>query len=165
MNYRIPTFAGLLLTSLGFLLMAQWDLELSDPELTIHLALTGLGFGLLIAPIGLAATESVGEDNRGTAAALITANRMVGMTLGLAALTAWGSGRFVGLVGGFRFPLQLQGETGAQYQERIVQYEAQVEGAGMTVFNEFFVIAIVVCLVALVPVALMDWRRGRPLPT
>ncbi len=165
MNYRVPTFAGLLLTSLGFLLMAQWDLQLSDPELTIHLALTGMGFGLLIAPIGLAATESVGEDNRGTAAAFITANRMVGMTLGLAALTAWGSGRFVGLVDGFRFPLQLQGETGAQYTERLVQYEAQVEGAGMNVFNEFFVIAMVVCLIALVPVALMDWRRGRPLPT
>ncbi len=87
------------------------------------------------------------------------------MTLGLAALTAWGSGRFVGLVDGFRFPLQLQGETGAQYTERLVQYEAQVEGAGMNVFNEFFVIAMVVCLIALVPVALMDWRRGRPLPT
>ena len=164
MNYRVPTFAGLLLASLGFLLMAQWDLQLSDPELTIHLAITGLGFGLLIAPIGLAATESVGEENRGTAAAFITANRMVGMTIGLAALTAWGSGRFVGLVAGFRFPLQLQGETGAQYQERLVQYEAQVEGAGMTVFNEFFVIAMAVCLIALVPVALMDWRRGRALP-
>ena len=86
------------------------------------------------------------------------------MTIGLAALTAWGSGRFVGLVGRFRFPLQLQGETGAQYQERLVQYEAQVEGAGMTGFNEFFVIAMAVCLIALVPVALMDWRRGRPLP-
>ncbi len=87
------------------------------------------------------------------------------MTLGLAALTACGSGRFVGLVGGFRFPLQLQGETGAQYQERLVQYEAQIEGAGMTVFNEFFVVAMVICLIALVPVALMDWHRGRPLPT
>ena len=161
LDYRVPALLGLSLASLGFGLMSQWDTQISDPKLTVHLAICGLGFGLLIAPIALAATESVGEGNRGTAAAMITANRMVGMTLGLAALTAWGSDRFVGLVAGLRFPFPLQGETARALEQRVAQYEEQVQGAGMTVFNEFFLIAMSVCLIAMVSATLMAWHRGR----
>jgi hypothetical protein len=160
LDYRAPALLGLLFAALAFWLMSGWDVRIGDPLLSVHLALAGMGFGLLIAPIALAATESAGEENRGTAAAMVTANRMVGMTLGLAALTAWGSDRFVGLVADFRLPLRLSGEAPAQFLERQAQYQEQVQLAGMTVFNEFFLIAMSVCLIAMVPAALMAWRRN-----
>ena len=163
LDYRVPAFLGLAFASLGFSLMSGWDAGIADPMLSFHLAVAGVGFGLLIAPIALAATESVGEENRGTAAAVVTANRMVGMTLGLAALTAWGSDRFIGLIAGYDFPFRLRGEEAARFEDRVAEYQAQVEGAGMTVFNEFFLIAMSLCLIAMVPAALMAWRRTRPL--
>ena len=162
-DYRAPAAAGLVLAGLGFALMAGWDQEVRDPWLTLHLAIAGFGFGLLIAPIALAATDSVAEGNRGAAAGLVTAMRIVGMTLGLAALTAWGTDRFVGLAGHIQLPLPMAGETSAELQQRMAAFDAEITTAGVTIFNEFFYIAAAICLVALVPTAWMAWSRlSRP---
>ena len=163
MDYRVPAVLGLALVALGFAFMSGWDTQIADPALTLHLATSGLGFGLLIAPIALAATDSVGERHRGTAAALVTAARMVGMTLGLAALTAWGSSRFQELVVGIRLPLPRTGEAAAQTQQRVFEFDAQLTEAGMTLFSEFFLIAMAVSLLALLPAGLMAWQRSRVL--
>ena len=155
MDYRVPALIGLALTALGYLFISGWELEVGDPALTIHLATAGFGFGLLIAPIALAATEFVGEENRGTAAAMVTATRLVGMTFGLAALTAWGTDRFQGFVAGIRLPFAMAGETAAQAQQRVVGFETQLKDAGMALFNEFFLIAMALCLIALLPATLL----------
>ena len=159
LDVRFPALLGLVLAAVGFLLMGSWHVEIADPALTLHLAITGMGFGLLITPIALAATETVGEENRGTAAATVSATRMVGMTFGLAALTAWGSERFVGLAPSAQWPFQLSGETAGQFQQRMLDYDGQLRDAGMTLFSEFFLIAAGVCLIGLVPAAMMAWRR------
>ena len=161
LDYRVPTIAGLVLAALGFGFMSRWDLEVADPAMTLHLLTAGLGFGLVIAPIALAATNSVDVGLRGTAAGLITAMRMVGMTLGLATLTAWGTDRFQGLVAGIRLPFPLPGETAEQAQQRIAEFDAGLSDAGLTLFNDFFLVAMGVCLVAIIPATLMVWRRGR----
>ena len=164
MDYRVPTALGLVLAGLGSLLMSGWDADVADPGMTVHLAVAGLGFGLVIAPIALAAINSVSEADRGAAAGLITAMRMVGMTLGLAALTAWGADRFQGMVAGLRLPLQLPNETAAQTEQRIAEFEAELSGAGVSLFQDFFLVAMGVCLIALVPAAMMAWRGGNPPP-
>ena len=157
-DYRLPAVVGLLLCALGFWLMSGWGLDIADPWMTAHLATAGFGFGLLIAPIALAATNSVSDDARGAAAALITTMRVVGMTLGVAALTAWGTGRFDALVAGIGAPFALPEETAEQAQERIAGVQQQLSDAGLTLFSDFFVVAAVLCLVALVPAAFMAWR-------
>ena len=159
LDYRLPTIVGLALTALGFGLMSRWDLQVADPGMTVHLATAGLGFGLLIAPIALAATNSVSVSDRGAAAGLITATRMVGMTLGLAALTAWGTGRFQGLVSGLALPFQ--GGTAEQVQQQALEFETGLTDAGLTLFSDFFLVAMTVCLVAMLPAALMVWSRRR----
>ena len=157
LDYRAPTILGLALSALGFWFMSRWDAQIADPTMTIHLATAGLGFGLVIAPIALAATNSARVEFRGTAAGVITAMRMVGMTLGLATLTAWGAGRFQDLVAGAQlFPME--GETVAQAQER---FGLHVTNAGLSLFSNFFLIAMCVCLAAIAPAAFMVWRRGR----
>ena len=162
MDYRIPAVGGLVLVALGYGLMSTWGLDIGEPSLTIHLALAGLGFGLLIAPIALGGTEPVGHEDRGAAAGLITAMRLLGMTFGLAAITAWGSQRFSVLVSGISLPLPAAGEAREVTEARVSEFQETVSGIGMDLFVEFFIIAMVVSVLAIVPTALMVWsRRGR----
>ena len=159
MDLRIPSVAGLLLVAIGFGLMSTWGLNIADPIMALHLATVGLGFGLLIAPIALVATESVDVGLRGAASGVVTAMRIVGMTFGLATLTAWGTGRFQQLVVGLELPFPVQGETSEQTQARIAEFESHLTDAGLTLFNDFFVIAMAVALIAIVPALFMVWRR------
>ena len=161
-DYRLPAALGLLLCALGFGLMSGWGLGIADPWMTVHLATAGFGFGLLIAPIALSGVNSVGDDMRGAAAALITTMRVVGMTLGIAALTAWGTGRFDALVAGISAPFALPGETPEQAQERIAGMQRQLADAGLTLFSDFFIVAAALCMLALLPVAFMAWRGRTP---
>ena len=141
--------------------MSGWGVNVNEPWLTTHLAITGLGFGLLIAPITLAATESVGDQDRGAAAATVTASRMVGMTLGLAALTGWGSGRFQNLAPATAWPFQLAGETALELQKRLLDYDSHLTEAAMTLFKEFFLVAAALCVAGLIPCAFIGWRQKR----
>ena len=153
---RIPTFIGLLLSAIGYLLMSSWGTETADPGLTLHLIVTGFGFGLLIVPIALAGTESVGEENRGAAASIVTAMRILGMTLGLATITAWGNVRFQILASDLTLPIENPGETTIQTEN----FNSALNNVGMTLFSEFFLIASCICLLGLLPTLLMAWNRN-----
>jgi MFS family permease len=148
---RVPTVAGLGLAAIGFFLISQWAADIRDPLLTTHLALTGLGFGLVISPILVAAVNAGGEAYRGTAAALITVARMLGMTLGLAALSGWGIGYFELLTADLTLPIPgfepLPGAplmTAAEYQEGVT-------GASLAVFSRFFLVGAAASAAAVVP--------------
>ena len=154
-DLRVPAAAGLIIAAIGYWLVSGWDLDIAEPELTLHLLVVGFGFGLLIVPIALAGTETVGEDIRATAASMVTAMRIVGMTFGLAALTAWGVARFDVLAADIRLPLAEATQTRADAQAQVDQFTERVQDAGMALFQEFFIIAAVVCLVAVVPAVLM----------
>ena len=54
----------------------------------------GIGFGLVIAPIGTAVINAAPEDQRGIASSLVIVLRLMGMSVGLSGLTAWGLYRF-----------------------------------------------------------------------
>ena len=56
--------------------------------------LLGVGFGLVIAPIGTAVINAAPEAQRGIASSLVIVLRLIGMSVGLAALTAWGLAQF-----------------------------------------------------------------------
>jgi len=145
---RPVALAGLALCCAGFLSMSRWQLDVQDPWMTVHLVLTGLGFGLLVAPVAERALFRVLDGERGAASAALTVARMVGMTAGLAALTAWGTVRFDGLVAGLP-PFS----TDPAVQEQISLAASE---AGLTVFRGFFVAAAVICAIALAPVLAMS---------
>ena len=163
-DLRVPAAAGLIFAAIGYWLVSGWDLDIAEPELTLHLLVVGFGFGLLIVPIALAGTETVGEDIRATAASMVTALRIVGMTFGLAALTAWGVARFDVLAADIRLPLAEATQTRGEAQAQLDQFTERIQDAGMALFQEFFIIAAVVCLLAVVPTVLMIVKRtaGKP---
>ena len=72
-DLRVPAATGLVFAAVGYWLVSGWGLDIGEPDLTLHLLVVGFGFGLLIVPIALAGTETVGEDIRATAASMVTA--------------------------------------------------------------------------------------------
>lgn len=148
LGYRIPTALGLVLAAVSFFLMQGWDTSLADPDLTIHLVIGGFGFGLVIAPIAAAAVDSAPTEHRGSASGLLTVMRLMGMTVGLAAIAAWGTDRFDFLVRGIDLSF-----TDPDYVSHVSQ-------AGLTVFRGFFIVALVVSLAALLPTFFMKRPGG-----
>ena len=148
---RMPTIVGLLLAALGFWLMSTWDAGIDDPRLTLHLVVGGFGFGLVIAPLVLSAVDAAEDHYRGTAAAWVTVARMLGMTLGLAALSAWGMGEFQVLTASLEFPLPMANEASSAYDARVAAYQDGVTGASFEVFSAFFRAGAVLCLAAVLP--------------
>jgi MFS family permease len=89
------TGAGMLLSALGFVLMAQWgETSLEHLHTTGTLLLCGFGFGLALAPVNAALLAATADDVHGVAAALVVVARMIGMLVGVSALTAIGLRRF-----------------------------------------------------------------------
>ena len=111
-------------------------------------------------PIMTGALNAAGRDYQATAASLVVVARMMGMTLGLAALAAWGVEHFQGLTQGLEFPLQQVGETAAGVEARVIEYNAGLSDAGLTLFSKFFRVAGAVALVAILPALAMV--EGRP---
>jgi EmrB/QacA subfamily drug resistance transporter len=92
--YRLPTVTGLLLMSLGFYLMNTWSAAVTYGQMAFHLMIAGLGFGLVIAPVGTAVINAVQSHLRGVASGIVLIFRLMGMSVGLSSLTAWGLYRF-----------------------------------------------------------------------
>ncbi len=158
---RTVTVAGLALTALGLFLVSTWPVSIAEPQLTLHLAIAGSGFGLVIAPIATRALNAVSINYRGTAASLVVVARMLGMTLGLAALSAWGVEHFQVLTAGLEFPVPMPGESAEAAQERLMKYNAELTAAGLSLFHNFLRVAATVSLVAIVPALSMRDRRVR----
>ena len=157
---RPVVVVGLGLVALGLLLASTWDLNVGEPELTLHLAAAGLGFGLVISPIMTRALSAVTEDYHATAASLVVVARMMGMTLGLAALAAWGVEHFQTLTTGLESPVIERGETMEAYQSRVTEYFARLATAGLALFHNFLRVAGGVALAAVLPALAM--RAERP---
>ncbi len=99
LSRRVPygrlAAAGMTMSCLGFVLMTRWgatSLEHASP--TVALVLCGLGFGVTVAPTNAALLAATENTVHGLASALLVVARMVGMLVGISALTAIGLHRF-----------------------------------------------------------------------
>lgn len=144
---RVPaatlTAGALTLSGACFLVMGRWDAQaLESPWATVVLALCGLGFGLAIAPVNAALLEHTADDVHGLASALLVVARMVGMLIGISALTTLGLRAFHGAVADIP-PLEtLCGDsatackayTTAMRDAGIAQLQAVFTGAAVAAF-------------------------------
>jgi EmrB/QacA subfamily drug resistance transporter len=93
--YRPPIVGGLAMSTLAFAWMgATWTSDTSYSVFAVQLGLLGAGFGLTVAPTTSAVVDAAPPDQRGAAAAIVMVVRLLGLSVGLSALTAWGLGRF-----------------------------------------------------------------------
>ncbi|MCD4527317.1 MFS transporter [Nocardioides sp. cx-173] len=89
------TAVGMVMAAVGFVLMARWDItSLESFHSDLTLVLCGFGFGLALAPVNAAILASTDDDVHGVASAMVVVARMVGMLVGISALTAIGLRRY-----------------------------------------------------------------------
>ena len=93
--YGPPVAAGLVAATVAFAAMGfTWNGDTSYLLIAVQLAVLGAGFGLTVAPTNAAVIAGAAPDQRGAAAGLVMVTRLLGFSVGLSALTAWGLARF-----------------------------------------------------------------------
>ncbi|HEX6350561.1 MAG TPA: MFS transporter [Candidatus Dormibacteraeota bacterium] len=139
---RLPAVAGLLLAGGVFLLLAGWGVKEPRARAYVELAVMGLGFGVVIAPLAASALDATRRREHGLVSSLLVAARTVGMLGALAALTAFGLHRFYQL-------LKPPPDTGSLH-DRLQALEANVTSALVAEYHEIFLLAALLCLAAAV---------------
>ena len=91
LSLKLVTVVGLGASIVGLWQMAGWTPSTTIESAALSLALFGSGFGLTVTPRSTAAVEAVAVKAYGTASSTVTVARMIGMAMGLAILTAYGS--------------------------------------------------------------------------
>ncbi|MFE7226970.1 MFS transporter [Nocardioides sp. NPDC057577] len=82
---------GMLLAAVAFVLMARWDADaLRSLSATVVLVAGGLGFGLALAPVNAAILATTEQSMHGLTTSFTVVARMVGMLVGISALTTIG---------------------------------------------------------------------------
>jgi len=166
-SLRLVTVAGLSASIAGLVLMAGWTPETSIEGAAAALGLFGAGFGLTVTPRSTAAVEAVDPKDYGIASSTVTVARMIGMAVGLAILTAYGSTTIDRLYDQVYassdaylqyIPEDLQGR---QLKDPLVveALEAWAAGEAARIMVGVFLVAAVVTAAAVPPALLLDRRR------
>ena len=149
LTQRLPTgavtAAGMALAATAFVWMSRWGLEsLASPVATIPLVLCGLGFGLALAPVNAALLASTQTSVHGVTSALLVVARMVGMLVGISALTTVGLRRFYAAQDDLPTPREVCGGATSRCEE----FDLILREAGLTQLQTVFVGAAFCCAVA-----------------
>ncbi len=146
---REMAVGGILVAVLGLLRAARWGMEEPLAVMAVHMALTGVGLGAATAAIGAAALDAAPPEGRGIASGLLLILRLVGMSIGLAGMAAWGTARFQALAAAY----PLEALPGA------------LPGITWTIIREIFGLAAIAMALALPLAALLrapDGAQARP---
>jgi MFS family permease len=97
---RIVTLVGLLIAAAAYWLVSHWTPDVLSahhdlgfvtlPTFATDLVLAGIGLGLVIAPLTAATLRVVPAAQHGIASAAVVVARMIGMLIGVSALSAFG---------------------------------------------------------------------------
>lgn len=149
---RIVAFAGLLIAAGGYFLISKWPVDLlsarhdlgfvSLPVLDTDLVIAGIGLGLVIGPLTSATLRVVPAAQHGIASAAVVVSRMIGMLIGIAALSAWGLYRLNQHLQTLPFP------PGADtLAERLAAEADRYRAAYVLQYGDIFMVTVVVCIV------------------
>jgi MFS family permease len=156
-----PAAAGFALGSAGYISMSQWPHEINFSAMLPGLILAGSGLGLVIAPLADAALHGSGEGHRGISASLVIVMRLLGMTLGISALSAWATGQVDSRLRAIDVPAQTEAETTAEYLARQEEYMfEQAIPITLNILQTTYLVAGLVCIAALIPALWIGGRRS-----
>ena len=169
LSLRLVTLVGLLASAGALLWMSRWTPGVALGEVALVLAVFGAGFGLTVTPRSTAAVEAAGRASFGMASAIVTVARMIGMAIGVAILTAYGSTTIDHLYDQlFAAPDGWKAFIPADLRDRPLRdalvvdaLEAWAAGQAAQILVGLFLVAGVVTLVAIPPGLALGARPGR----
>lgn len=141
----LVTAVGMGAAAVAFATMARWDAQaLEGDAATVSLVVCGLGFGLALAPVNAALLAATAPAVHGVASALVVVARMVGMLVGISALTTIGLARFYAVEEAIPPPTRLCPDNPASCDA----YVTLLREAGLTQLHTVFAGAAVCALAA-----------------
>lgn len=143
LGYRLTAGLGLSLGVAGFLLLGGWTPDTTYAQMIPGLATAGVGLGLTISPIATAVINAAAEEERGVAAATVIILRLVGMTIGVSAMTTFGLRRFQTI------STRLMAESGAEGASALEQLASIGAQATAAIVSEAFLLGAAGCGLAL----------------
>ncbi|WP_051325928.1 MFS transporter [Glycomyces tenuis] len=137
---RVPAVAGLAAAACAYAWIAN-----TLPEVEPGLALAGFALGVVIAPLSAVALSATPEGQHGMASAAVVVARMMGMLLGVAALTSWSLHRFRESTADLDTPLPF-GVPEAEYLRQQETYLEALDAALAAQYGDVFTATAVICL-------------------
>ncbi|MEV4324978.1 MFS transporter [Microbispora rosea] len=158
---RPVAVAGMAVAAAGYWMVSRWPLDLASAgvRMDVDLVVAGLGLGVVIAPVSSAVLRLVPAAQHGVASAAVVVARMMGMLLGVAALSAWGFHRFQSLTAHLDTPLPF-GVDAAEYARRLADYTAKVQAALHAEYTEIFLITCGLCVLGAAASLALPRRRA-----
>ncbi len=139
---------------IGFASIWQtWTLDIADNLIAVEMALVGVGLGLTFSPISASVINAADQDKLGVASALVIIMRLLGMTISVAALTAFASQRLVTLAAA---------ELGPNMTDPYAAIDVYAK-LTVKVLAELGLLGALICVAALIP-ALWLRRESAPEP-
>ncbi|GJM37857.1 MAG: hypothetical protein DHS20C19_12240 [Acidimicrobiales bacterium] len=155
-GYRLPILLGMGAAVLAYLLMGfTWEADTPYWVLGAQLGLLGAGLGLVSAPTSAAVVDTAAPDKRGAAAATLMVVRLMGLSVGLSLLTAWGLARFNAL----RDDIDLPPIGDPAFEDAVIAAQGDLTA---TAIAETFLAAAVVTAVGLALAFVMRNRADMP---
>jgi MFS family permease len=152
----VTTAAGMALAAAAFVWMSTWGLtSLHQVTATVPLVMAGLGFGLALAPVNASLLDATADAVHGVSSALLVVARMVGMLVGISALTTIGLRRYYSVQVDLPTPAEVCGGS-----TRCADYTTLLKEAGLAQLQTVFTGA-AVCAVAAGVLALVTFRTSR----
>jgi MFS family permease len=149
---RAIACAGLLIAAGAYWLVSRWHIDVlttrhdlvlfSLPTFDTDLALAGLGLGLVIGPLTSATLRAVPPSQHGIASSAVVVARMMGMLIGIAALSAWGVHRFYEILQNLKANIPTN-DLEAQFRGELENYRL----AFSMMYGEIFKATAVICVV------------------
>jgi predicted MFS family arabinose efflux permease len=141
----VVTAAGMALAAVSFVLMSRWGVSSLDGwGANVPLLLGGLGFGLALAPVNAAVLATTDDEVHGLASAGVVVARMMGMLVGISALTTIGLRRYSGEAADLPSPAEVCGGG----RTRCDAFENLLQAAGITQEQTVFAGAAVLAVAA-----------------
>ncbi|MEU7868374.1 MFS transporter [Dactylosporangium sp. NPDC049140] len=163
---RLVAVAGLVVAAAGYVLVAGWPADVLSrhylgflPRLDTDLVIAGFGLGLVIGPLSSAILRATPAAQHGVASSAVVVARMMGMLIGVAALTAWGLHRFHELTAHLNFPLVF-GKSPDEQRRLLDAYKGALQAALRTEYREIFLATAVICVLGAVCALLLPGRTA-----
>lgn len=163
LTHRFTAALGFAMAAAGLFLISRWGQDVSSAVQTRDLLITGFGFGLNSPPLAAAVIGSISSARLAAGSAFHIVAKMAGEMIGLAALSGWGIYTFETMLNLENLPLfERQKSFAEQLQNLQEVVEQRSIDAILIVLHRFFLVAAIVCAVAIIPSLMLRVKGDSP---